>query len=222
MPSVVARPALFALLSATAAGGVALVAAPAGSGKTVLIRSWIEDAGLSDRVAWVSIDRGERDAQRFWLSVVGRLREVEHTQNLFTQLAPTPDFDGEALVDRLLSELGALQQPLVLVIDDLHELHSPEALAQLDALLTRRPPLLPWCWQAGMTRNSASIASAEPAAHRDSRVGPALHARRGAGTPGGLRGRVVGAECCIAACAHGGLGGWATPGGAFACQAPGA
>ncbi len=66
--SVVARPALFALLSPTPAGGVALVSAPAGSGKTVLIRSWIEDAGLSNRVAWVSIDRGERDAQRFWLS----------------------------------------------------------------------------------------------------------------------------------------------------------
>ena len=141
-PSVVARPALFALLSAAAAGGVTLVSAPAGSGKTVLIRSWIEDAGLSDRVAWVSIDRGERDAQRFWLSVVGSLREVEQAHDLFTQLAPTPDFDGEALVGRLLSELGSLEQPLVLVIDDLHELQSPEALAQLEALLARRPPLL--------------------------------------------------------------------------------
>ena len=141
-PSVVARPALFALLSATAAGGVAVVSAPAGSGKTMLIRSWIEDAGLSDRVAWVSIDRGERDAQRFWLSVVDRLREVDHARTLFTQLAPTPDFDGKAVVDRLLSQLGSLQQPLVLVIDDVHELHSPEALAQLDVLLAARPPLL--------------------------------------------------------------------------------
>jgi LuxR family maltose regulon positive regulatory protein len=141
-PSVVARPALFALLSAAAAGGVTLVSAPAGSGKTVLLRSWIEDAGLTDRVAWLSIDRGERDAQRFWLSVVERLRAVEETRELVMQLAPTPDFDGTALVDRLLSELGSLEQPLVLVIDDLHELQSPEALAQLEALLARRPPLL--------------------------------------------------------------------------------
>ena len=51
----------------------------------MLLRSWIEDAGLSDRVAWVSIDRGERDAQRFWLSVVGSLRAVEQANDLFTR-----------------------------------------------------------------------------------------------------------------------------------------
>jgi len=30
---------------------------PGWSGKTVLLRSWIVDAGLSDRVAWVSVGR---------------------------------------------------------------------------------------------------------------------------------------------------------------------
>ncbi|MBV8715928.1 MAG: AAA family ATPase [Chloroflexi bacterium] len=138
----VARPELFALLSAAAAGGVTLVSAPAGSGKTVLLRSWIEDAGLSDRLAWVGVDRGEQDTQRFWLCVVESLREIKHTRELVTQAAPTPDFDGTALVDRLLSQLGSLEEPLVLVIDDLHELQSSVALAQLETLLTRRPPLL--------------------------------------------------------------------------------
>ena len=58
---VVPRGALFDRLSAGGPGGVTLVSAPAGSGKTVLLRSWVEDAGLSDRVAWVSVERGERD-----------------------------------------------------------------------------------------------------------------------------------------------------------------
>src|SRR5947209_10247420 len=80
-PSVVARPALFALLSAAATGGVTLVSAPAGSGKTVLLRSWIDHAGLTPRVAWVSIDRGERDAQRFWLAVVDKLRAFSRTSS---------------------------------------------------------------------------------------------------------------------------------------------
>jgi LuxR family transcriptional regulator, maltose regulon positive regulatory protein len=142
MTSVVPRPALFALLSAAAAGGVTLVSAPAGSGKTVLLRSWIEDARLTHQMAWVAVDRGERDAQRFWRSVVERLRSIEETHELVAQIAPTPDFDGTAVVARLLSQLGSLQQPLVLVIDDLHELQSPEALAQLEALLVGRPPLL--------------------------------------------------------------------------------
>jgi LuxR family transcriptional regulator, maltose regulon positive regulatory protein len=41
-----------------------------------------------------------------------------------------------------VSELGPLEEPVVLVIDDLHELHSSEALAQLEGLLARLPPLL--------------------------------------------------------------------------------
>ncbi len=56
---VVQRDALFERLSA--ASGVVLVCAPAGSGKTVLLRSWIQASGRQDRVGWVSVRRGERD-----------------------------------------------------------------------------------------------------------------------------------------------------------------
>jgi len=70
-PSVVARRELFGLLSDGGSRGVTLLSAPAGSRKTVLLRSWIEDAGVRDRVAWMSVEREEQDAQHFWLSVVG-------------------------------------------------------------------------------------------------------------------------------------------------------
>ena len=42
---------------------------------------------------------------------------------------PAPSFQGEAVVERLLADLGSLEQPAVLVIDDLHELRSVDALA---------------------------------------------------------------------------------------------
>jgi ATP/maltotriose-dependent transcriptional regulator MalT len=60
----VQRRRLFERLSATPAGGVALVSGSPGSGKTVLVRSWLEAAALTDRAAWVSIERGEREGQR--------------------------------------------------------------------------------------------------------------------------------------------------------------
>ena len=41
----VLRDALFERLSAPEGGGVVLVCAPAGSGKTMLLRSWIEASG---------------------------------------------------------------------------------------------------------------------------------------------------------------------------------
>jgi LuxR family maltose regulon positive regulatory protein len=142
MPPVVVRKALFDRLSASGPGGVTLISAPPGSGKTVLLRSWIEDAGLADRLAWVSVERDERDPQRFWLAAVEQLRASVCPDGFVEKFTPTPVFSGDAVVTRLISELGSLGETVVLVIDDLHELSSPEALAQLEHLISRRPPLL--------------------------------------------------------------------------------
>jgi hypothetical protein len=48
---VVSRPRLFGRLGAAAR--VVVVSASAGSGKTVLLRSWLGQAGLAGRAAWV-------------------------------------------------------------------------------------------------------------------------------------------------------------------------
>jgi LuxR family transcriptional regulator, maltose regulon positive regulatory protein len=50
---VVARCGLFARLGE--AGRMAVVSAPAGSGKTILLRSWIGAAGLAASTAWVPV-----------------------------------------------------------------------------------------------------------------------------------------------------------------------
>ena len=142
-PGVVARESLFERLSAAERdGGVTLVSAPAGSGKTIMLRSWLMHAGLRERAAWVSVERNEQDAQRFWLSLIDELRATVGAEAFVERLAPAPDFEGAAVVERLLSELQSLEEPAVLVIDDLEELASPDALAQLEVLLARRPSLL--------------------------------------------------------------------------------
>jgi LuxR family transcriptional regulator, maltose regulon positive regulatory protein len=66
--AVVDRRALFGRLAH--ASRVAQITAPPGSGKTLLLRSWIGEAGLAESVGWVSVQREERDAQRFWISVI--------------------------------------------------------------------------------------------------------------------------------------------------------
>ena len=136
---VVSRTALFKRL--TEAQRVVQVSAPAGSGKTVLLRSWIADSGLAKRVAWVSVP-GDRDPQRFWISVAGALRDTAAGSALVRGLTAAPELDGWTLVERLLEDLAALDERIWLVVDDLHELDSADTLRQLELLIMRAPPAL--------------------------------------------------------------------------------
>ena len=111
----------------------------AGTGKTVLLRSWIREAGLAERAAWVPAGRDERDPQRFWLSVLGALRQTVAGSALVRALTAAPDLDGWAIVERLLKDLAPLKDRLWLVIDDVHELGSDEARRQLELLMMRAP-----------------------------------------------------------------------------------
>ncbi|GAA1642827.1 LuxR C-terminal-related transcriptional regulator [Georgenia ruanii] len=139
-PRLIERAALLAALDAAAAGKVTLISAPAGSGKTSLIRAWANRPGQPYRLAMVQVPRDQRDAQLFWLALLTAAREARGTvSDAAEPPAPTPDFDGQAMVDRVLAELAARSDPAMLIVDDLHELNSPEALARLTDLLTRLP-----------------------------------------------------------------------------------
>jgi LuxR family transcriptional regulator, maltose regulon positive regulatory protein len=133
---VVSRPRLFGRLAAPAR--VVVVSAPAGSGKTVLLRSWLGQAGLAGRAAWVPAGRGERDPQRFWLAVTGALRQTAPGSVLVRPLTAAPDLDGWAIAERLLTDLAPLDDRVWLVVDDVHEL-GPDAVRQLELLIMRAP-----------------------------------------------------------------------------------
>jgi len=137
---VVPRPALWDRLGE--ATRVTVVSAPAGSGKTVLLRSWISEAGLAQRAAWVPVGRDERDPQRLWLAVLGALRQTVPGSAMVRELTAAPDLDGWAITERLLTDLVPLEELLWLVIDDLHELGADEARRQLELLVMRAPPQL--------------------------------------------------------------------------------
>ena len=137
---VVPRPALFERLRT--AGRVVQVSAPAGSGKTYLVRSWTEDEGLSDQVGWVSVGRGNSDAATFWVDVVAALRTTAPGSGIVQALTAAPDLDCWAALDGLLEDLLALTESLWLVIDDVQELHGGEAMRLLELLLMRSPSLL--------------------------------------------------------------------------------
>ena len=83
-----------------------VISAPAGSGKSSLLRAWADRPGQPRRLAVIPVQSGRDDAQFF---------------------------------DRVRAELADACGGITLVIDDLHELTSPGALAQLSLLLADLP-----------------------------------------------------------------------------------
>jgi LuxR family transcriptional regulator, maltose regulon positive regulatory protein len=134
---VVSRPGLFQRL--TQAQRVVQVSAPAGSGKTVLLRSWIAESGLAGQAAWLPVPG---DSERFWISVVSALRDTAIGSAQVRTLTAAPDLDGWTVVERLLEDLASFDVRVWLVIDDLQELSSEEVLRQLELLIMRAPPAL--------------------------------------------------------------------------------
>jgi LuxR family maltose regulon positive regulatory protein len=122
--TVVPRKRLFTLLDDGAPRALTLVSAPAGAGKTVLVRSWLRDhATPGGPVAWASIDPRPWDTGDFWREIARALRA-----------------GGIAVGDALPEELGSLPDALTLVIDDIHNLTSVDAYAALAHLLVDAPP----------------------------------------------------------------------------------
>jgi LuxR family maltose regulon positive regulatory protein len=140
-PGLILRQDLVGALSRAAQKQVMIISAPAGSGKTSLLRAWASGPGRESRVAFLTVRTGQHDMQPFWLALLGAIRAAAGTDDDGAQLPPVlPGASGDAMVDAVLSELEAAGDRLVLVIDDLHELSAPEAAGQLVTLLTRLPP----------------------------------------------------------------------------------
>ena len=138
-PRLIDRADLLAALDRASARKVTIISAPAGSGKTSLLRAWADRPDRAHRLAVVQVRRGQDDAQDFWLALLHAVRHASGATSGAEPPAATPDFDASAMIDRVLSELADARGDITLVIDDLHELNSPMVLAQLTRLLMHLP-----------------------------------------------------------------------------------
>jgi LuxR family maltose regulon positive regulatory protein len=135
-----ARTSLLARLDDATTHAVTLVCGGPGSGKTQLVTSWVDVARTRPlRVAWVALGPDCNDPQRLWtLVTTALLRTASSKGGSPADLRAPADVDEE-YVARLLSSLGPGRGPVVLVLEDLHEVQDQEALRGLDLLLTMLP-----------------------------------------------------------------------------------
>lgn len=135
-PGLLRRTELLATLDRATRKRVTIVSAPAGSGKTTLLRQWARSS--DERVVIVSFRAGETDAQRFWAGILEALGPSDLVGDEEADPVTTPGVDS--ILAEVLTLLESARERIVLIVDDLHELRSPEALARLETLVERLPP----------------------------------------------------------------------------------
>ncbi len=114
----VSRPRLIKQITQGLGGPLTLIAAPAGFGKTTLLASSVLDSDIL--VAWLSLDAGDNQLERFLSYLVAALREVDHTvgNEAAQLLAAVSQAPLDAILTSLINDLDAADEEIVLVLDD--------------------------------------------------------------------------------------------------------
>ncbi|MDQ2904142.1 MAG: hypothetical protein M3Y81_11380 [Chloroflexota bacterium] len=153
LPStLVPRGRLLARLDRGLEGSLTLISAPAGSGKTTLVRQWMSErdastGGSFPAIAWVSLDAGDNDPMRFWRYVITACQTFQISQAALallptrTQALVKPAF-LETLLTTLLNDLASLSSKSVLVLEDYHILTSPQLHESVTFFLEHLPATL--------------------------------------------------------------------------------
>jgi len=109
--------------------------APAGYGKTTLLRAWQEEAARKGwRTLWVALDEAPRGPTTLVRGILAALNGVAPTAITLDTVA--------AGLDQLLSELDRLDESCILFLDDVQFLSGTPAFDTLTWLLANQPPSL--------------------------------------------------------------------------------
>ncbi len=146
------RPHLLARLDASSSTTVTLVTAPAGFGKSTLISSWLEQiAGrppITDakqpEICWLNLDEEDSHFPTFLLYFIAAIeKKLPNSCQAVRELAqerPSPAI--ETLAGVLVNVLNRLDEPIILVLDDLHRISETAVFVFLARVIEFAPPQL--------------------------------------------------------------------------------
>jgi LuxR family transcriptional regulator, maltose regulon positive regulatory protein len=127
-------------LDASSASSLTLVLGYAGAGKSVLLSSWLATRPAM-RCAWMSCDSGDADPLRFWTTLVASVRFS--VPAFGDDTLDRIELDGQvglAAIAVLSDELRAVTEPLVIIVDDLHDAADESLWPLLSAFIEWLPP----------------------------------------------------------------------------------
>ena len=123
-------------------GGLIVVSAPAGFGKTTLLADWVRAKDRS--CGWLSLDAGDNDPVRFWRHVAAALDGVRPgiSDKVGPLLGPPPPALFEGPVSALINELAgaASSDEILLVLDDYQVIEAGPVHESVGFLIEHQPP----------------------------------------------------------------------------------
>ncbi|MGW6172945.1 LuxR C-terminal-related transcriptional regulator [Arthrobacter sp. NPDC055138] len=137
------RPRLCEALSLAAdSHRLILVEAPAGYGKSTILSDWVRNATIPS--AWLTLDRFDARPERLFRGVLAAVQSTAAgispaLNDVLLAADRTHTQDEVASYDNLLAGLDLLQEPLALVIDDVH-LAGPGLVDGIVGILTSSAP----------------------------------------------------------------------------------
>jgi LuxR family transcriptional regulator, maltose regulon positive regulatory protein len=134
------RPRVTGLIERAAARPVTVITAPAGAGKTLACAIWAQSAARSSRVAWLTVDEGDRDPARFWANVAAALADGSAAPPPpEPTLVPRSRGAADDLPVSLAAAVRGSSSLITLVLDDVHTLSGGSVLPELSFLVHHAP-----------------------------------------------------------------------------------
>lgn len=129
------RPRLFAQLEKINHQQMAVVTAPAGYGKTILVSAWVEQ--LHCPTAWLSLDDGDNDLAVFLTYLMASLQSVfpdfGEQIEMYSQVSALPPLP--TIINYLINEIAQIDEDFVLVLDDLHVIKNRDIHQVVEGIL---------------------------------------------------------------------------------------
>lgn len=140
-PDVVNRPRLLARLDEDPTRTLTLISAPAGFGKTTLLRAWQSRTLCS--LSWFSLDTDDNDPRRFWSYFINAIQGMrpgigKDALALLNSRLLQP-FSHQFLLTSVLNELSTIQDPIIIALDDYHLIQNPAIHDSVHFLLDHQP-----------------------------------------------------------------------------------